>query len=422
MSNSSGAPTNGARTVAPTLIAVLALLTAVAPLATDMYLPAFPHMATDLGTTAAGVQLTLTAFLIGLGLGQLLIGPLSDAVGRRRPLLVGCLVCLISSIGCALAPNVELLGTARFVQGLSGAAGVVLARAIISDAARGTVAARLLGVVMIIAIVAPVVAPVSGGAIISAFGWRAVFWALAVLTLIMFLGSLLCAKETLPTTDRTRGGFAATLHSARMILGNRNYTGYLLTFCFAFTALFSYISASPFVMQNVMGLSAGVYSMLFGMNALVIVVTSSIAAALAGKVSYRAMITLGLSIAVVATTGLVVCIATGVPTAPTLVMFAVFQGALGFVFANTTTLALEEAREYAGTGSAFLGFLQFTLAAVIAPLVGLAGEDTALPMGIAMIVSVVLAVLAFATLTRAVTPEAEAASPDAVADTARVQA
>ncbi len=388
------------RPVTGTLIAVLALLTAVAPLATDMYLPAFPELAGDLGTGAAGVQLTLTAFLIGLGIGQLVIGPLSDAVGRRRPLLVGSLVCLGASIACALAPNVEVLTAARFVQGLSGAAGVVLARAIISDTARGAVAAKLLGVTMIISIIAPVIAPVTGGAIIASGGWRAVFWALSALTLVMFLGAAARADESLPGSARARGGVKATIAGARAALTNRYYVGYLLTFCFAFAALFAYISASPFVVQNVMGLSAGAYSLLFGLNALAIVTTSGVAAALADRVAYRAMITVRLTAAVLAGAGLLACVLNGVPTLPTLVLFAVFQGSLGFIFANATTLALAETGEHAGTGSAFLGFLQFTLAAVVSPLVGLRGEHTAVPMGLAMAVSIALAALAFATLTR----------------------
>ncbi|MEV5650325.1 multidrug effflux MFS transporter [Nocardia sp. NPDC052254] len=387
--------------VRPALIAVLALLTAVAPLATDMYLPAFPRMAEDLHTSAAGIQLTLTAFLIGLGLGQLFIGPLSDATGRRRPLLAGSLVCLAAGIVCAVAPNVGVLAGARFVQGLGGAAGIVLARAIISDTARGAAAAKLLGIVMIISVISPVVAPLSGGAIVTAGGWRAVFWALSGLTLLMVAGAALVVRESLPESARTRGGFAATVHGGRVVLGNRNYVGYLLTFCFAFAALFAYISASPFVMQDVMGLSAGVYSMIFGLNALFIVVTSAAATALAGRVSYRAMITAGLAVAAVATIGLFASVLADVPAVPTLVCFALFQGALGLIFSNATALALAETGAHAGTGSAFLGFLQFALAAVVSPLVGLWGEQTARPMAVMMIVSVGLSVLAYTTLTRA---------------------
>lgn len=374
---------------------VLALLTAVAPLATDMYLPAFPAMAGELGTSASSIQLTLTAFLLGLGLGQLVIGALSDGMGRRRPILVGSLVCLVASIACALAPNVEILAAARFVQGLSGAAGVVLARAIISDTSRGAVAAKLQGVLIIISVIAPVVAPLTGGVIIANVGWRPVFWVVAALTLIMFLGTVTRVRETLPKSARTRGGLKATATGARAVLANRQYVGYLLTFCFAFTALFAYISASPFVIQNVMGMSTGAYTLVFSLNALVIFITSSAASALAGRVRYRGMIAGGLAVALVATSGLVLAILSGLPTVPTLVLFACFQGSLGFVFSNATAMALEEAGAHAGTGSAFLGFLQFFLAAAVSPLVGIMGEDTALPMGLAMITSIVLSVLAF---------------------------
>ena len=391
------------RPVPGILVAVLALLTAVAPLATDMYLPAFPDMARDLGSSASGIQLTLTAFLVGLGLGQLVIGPLSDSIGRRRPLVVGSLVCLVASAACAVAPTIEVLGAARFIQGLSGAAGVVLARAIIADTARGTAAAKLLGVVMVISVIAPVIAPLSGGAIIASFDWRAVFWVQGALTVVMLAGVLAFVPESLPEQARTRGGFRATVAGARTALANRSYVGYLLTFCFAFAALFAYISASPFVIQNVMGMSTGTYTIVFGVNALVITGTSAVAAALAGRADYRKMIMAGLAVGVLASIGLLLAALNGMPTVVSLVLFACFQGSLGFVFSNATTLALAETDRNAGTGSAFLGFLQFTLAAVVSPLVGLAGEESAVPMGVAMTVAIVLAAIAFAVLPRRTT-------------------
>ena len=234
------------------LILLLALLTAVGPLSIDLYLPAFPGMAGDLNTTAAGIQLTMTTFLVGLGLGQLFIGPLSDGIGRRKPLLIGTFVCAAASAICAVAPSVEILASARFLQGLGGAAGVVLARAIVSDTARGAAAAKLLGVLTIICVIAPVIAPLAGGAIIAAAGWRAVFWILGALVLVLFVWGLFGAKEALAEEDRNHGGIKTTLHVAKEVLSNRNYTGYLLTFCFAFAGLFAYISASPFIIQNIM--------------------------------------------------------------------------------------------------------------------------------------------------------------------------
>ncbi|GAA1489136.1 multidrug effflux MFS transporter [Brachybacterium sacelli] len=381
-------------------VAVLVLLTAVAPLSIDMYLPAFPTLAEELGSTATGVQLSMTAFLVGMALGQLFVGPLSDGIGRRAPLLAGTFVCFVASVVCAIAPSIEILIGARFLQGLGGAAGVVLARAIVSDTARGALAAKLLGALMIVSVIAPVAAPLAGGALIAGIGWRGVFWVVAGLVLLMFLAAAVVATESLPTRERTSGGVPATFRAAREVLSNRTYTGYLLTFCLSFAALFAYISASPFVIQNILGFSTTTFSLLFAVNAVAITVTSAVAAALAGKIAYRRMTGWGLSAGAVAAVGLLVCALSGVPMLPTLVLFALFQGSLGFVFANATALALQETGRNAGTGSAFLGFLQFMLAALVSPLVGLAGEATAVPMGIVMVIAMGLAVASFLVLPR----------------------
>ncbi|WP_342023335.1 multidrug effflux MFS transporter [Arthrobacter citreus] len=400
MPHSTATPPSAAQRTSGQLILLLALLTAVGPLSIDLYLPAFPGVAGDLSTTAAGIQLTMTTFLVGLGLGQLFIGPLSDGIGRRKPLLIGTFVCAAASVVCAVAPNVEILASARFLQGLGGAAGVVLARAIVSDTARGAAAAKLLGVLTIICVVAPVIAPLAGGAIIATAGWRAVFWVLAVLVLALFVWAVFGARETLAARDRNQGGIKTTLHVAKVVLSNRNYTGYLLTFCFAFAGLFAYISASPFIIQNIMGLSETRFSLIFAMNALCITIVSVIAAALAGRVSYRRMISIGLVVAVLAAAGLLTFALNATPMVPMLVLFALFQGSLGFIFGNATALALDEAGHHAGTGSAFLGCLQYVLAAAVAPIVGLGGEDTAVPMGITMVVFAVLAAVSYLTLTR----------------------
>lgn len=378
----------------------LAMLTAVAPLSIDMYLPGFPRMAIDLSTTASGVQLTMTAFLVGMALGQLFIGPLSDGLGRRRPLLIGTVVGLLATVVCAIAPTIEILGTARFIQGLGGAAGVVLARAIISDTARGAAAAKLFSVLLIITVIIPVLAPLAGGAVIVAAGWRAVFWVIAALFLVVLVIALIWVKETLPREERTTGGIKATMRATREVLGNRNYTGYLLTFTLGFGALFAYISASPFVMQNIMGLSEGQFSLMYALIALAITVSSAVSAGLAGKVAMRTMIRIGLVLSVIAAAALLVAIVNGVPTVATLIILAVLQLGFGMFFGSATTLTLEESGHHSGTGSAFLGFLQFALAAVVAPLVGIAGEDSAMPMGIAIVGFVVLAAIAFFALTR----------------------
>ncbi|MDK1326411.1 multidrug effflux MFS transporter [Arthrobacter sp. zg-Y1143] len=399
------------------LTGILALLTAVAPLSIDMYLPAFPHMAQDLDTTATGIQLTMTAFLVGLALGQLLIGPLSDGVGRRKPLLIGSFVALLATVVCALAPNVEILTAARFLQGLGGAAGIVLARAIVSDTSRGPAAAKLLGVLTMISVIAPVVGPLAGGAILSAGSWRTVFWVLSILVLLMFLGALFGVRETLDDADRNRGGLKTTFKVAGIVLRNRNYTGYLLTFCFSFAGLFAYIAASPFVVQNILGLSETRFSLIFAMNAVAITIVSAVAAALAGKAPYRTMISIGLAVGLLAAAGMLITVANGTPMVPTLVLFAVFQGSMGMIFGNATVLALEEAGHHAGTGSAFLGSLQFLLAALVSPLVGLWGEETGVPMGAAMLGFLILAAASYLLLTRKAPNTVPDAVPNTTADT-----
>lgn len=375
-------------------LSILTALTAIAPLSIDMYLPGFPAMVTELGATSSAIQLTMTTFLLGMAIGQLVIGPLSDALGRRLPLIAGSVLCLAATVVCAVAPDATLLAVARFAAGFGGAAGIVLARAMISDTAEGPAVARLLGVLSVIGVIAPVIAPLAGGAMTTG-GWRAVFWVLAALLAVLLVGVLIWGRETLPRERRTRGGLKAVFASAGEVLRNRAYVGYVLVFGFSFAALFAYISASPFVIQTMLGFDAGTYSLLFALNAVAITATSAAAAALAGKVELRRMIGIGLTVAVVAAFVLLLLALSGVPTLPTLIAFGVLQASMGFIFGNATTLAVGQAAEHAGTASAFLGFLQFILAAATAPVVGLAGEASAVPMGIAMVVAMIVAVWAF---------------------------
>ncbi|NIH96350.1 DHA1 family bicyclomycin/chloramphenicol resistance-like MFS transporter [Mycolicibacterium fluoranthenivorans] len=388
------------------LIAVLALLSAVTPLSIDMYLSAFPEMAAEFGTSASMIQLTLTALLIGLAVGQLVIGPLSDRYGRRTPLLVGSLVCLVASLLCIVSPTAPVLIALRFAQGFGGAAGVVISRAIVADRATGAAAARLFGVLMVIGALAPVIAPVLGGFIVADLGWRAVFAALAVLNALMLLGVVFFTPESLPRDRRRPGGLAALRASTRTVLSNRRYLGYTLALAFVFTALFSYISASPFVLQNIVGLSPRVYSLTFGGCAVVMAVMSALSARLVTRVEPRTLLAAGVA-AMVVVTGLLLITVTagGVAPVPTIALMACFMASMGFIVANAMALATAEVRYAAGTGSAVLGFLQYALGAGASPLVGLAGEHSAVPMGIAMFGAAVLAAVALMVFTRGPRPE-----------------
>lgn len=377
------------------LIGALALLSAVAPLAIDMYLPSFPEMANDLGTSATGVQLTLTAFMVGLASGQLVIGPISDSVGRRRPLLLGTLICLLASIGCALAPTIEVLATARFVQGFAGAAGIVLARAIITDISHGPATAKLMSMMMIIGGVMPVLAPLAGGTILQFTSWRGVFWVISALVVAMVLAVIAVVPESLPGTRRHTGGLRALMSNTGRVFGNRTYLCATATYALSFGTLFSYISASPFVLQNVVGLSALHYSVAFGVNSLGIMLASWIASRLADRVDTRRTLGGGLVGLLTASAALLVTVLLGSPAAPVMALMFCVTFSMGLILGNASAIAMQSVAGTAGTGSAFLGAGQFLLAAVVSPLVGLAGDVDALPMTISMVACAALASAAF---------------------------
>ena len=376
------------------LLPALALLSAVAPLATDMYLPSLPQMASELGSTAAGVQLTLTAFLAGLGCGQFVIGPLSDALGRRRPLLAGTALCLLASVLCALSDRLELLVAARFLQGFAGAAGVVLARAIIADISTGAEIARRMSLMMVIGGVAPVLAPTLGGLVAEQAGWRAVLWVLVGLVALMCLSVVVVVRETLPPASRRRGGLRVLLANGRQVLQRRRYIGYGLTVVAAFGSLFAYIAASPFVLQNVVGLSPTVYAVVFGANAAALILANVVNARLVSRVAPERMLRTGI-VALVACTAVLLglVLVPDPPAWPVLLLLWLSLASLGLVFGNASALALSQVRDLAGTGSAFLGSLQFLGGALVAPVVGLAGEADARPMALAMFTAAVLAAL-----------------------------
>jgi DHA1 family bicyclomycin/chloramphenicol resistance-like MFS transporter len=380
----------------------------VTPFSIDMYLSAFPEMAAEFGTSPSMVQLTLTTFLVGLASGQLVIGSLSDRFGRRRPLIIGTVACLAVSVICVAAPSIEALVALRFAQGFAGAAGVVIARAVIADRARGAAAARLFAVMMLISVLAPITAPMLGGVVVTALSWRAVFAVLAAMNLLMLLGVVFVVDESLPTHRRRPGGLKALAESTASVLGNRAYLGYTLCMAFTAAAMFGYIGASPFVLQNILGFSPAMYSVTFGSCALAVGVGSLISARLVKTASPRRVLIGGVSALVVVTAAMLVNVAVGhVIGWATIALMACFMGSIGFVYANATALATTEVRHAAGTGSAVLGFLQYGMGAVTPPLVGLAGETSAMPMGLVMFGAAVVAATALFTLTRGHVPEAD---------------
>lgn len=382
--------------ITPALLVTLALLSAVAPFATDLYLPAFPTMVADLHTSATAIQLTLTAFLLGLAAGQLLFGPLSDRYGRVRPLLLGATVCVVASAATVFAPTVEMLIGARFVQGFAGAAGMVIGRAVIADLASGKAAARAFSLMMIVGGVAPVVAPLAGGFLIAPIGWRGALAVIFVLSTLMLAAVLLVVRET--HTEHRRAEMRSprsTEGSPLRDLTSRTYVGNVVAFCGAFATMMAYISASPFIYQSMMGLSAGQYGAMFGVNALALLSMSALSARLTVRHDVRHVAAVGLAAILVAATTLLILASSGVAAGWLALPLLVTVGSMGLVFGNTTALALGAAPRAAGTASAVLGATQFGLAAVVSPLVSIGGEDTAVPAAIVMVCASSLAAAGF---------------------------
>ncbi|MGX7731333.1 multidrug effflux MFS transporter [Rhodococcus sp. 2H158] len=379
----------------------LALLSATAPLATDMYLPGLPVMSESLGTSTVGIQLTLTTFMAGLGVGQLIVGPLSDGWGRRRLLLAGTVVLALSSALCATAPTVEVLIAARLIQGFSGGTGIVLARAVIADRARGNEAARLFSIMMIIGGVAPIVAPLLGGVLLGPIGWRGIFWVLTGLAVLMIVAVLTVVPETLPPERRHSGGLETLARNFGTVIGNRRFVGYAATFALGFGAMFSYISASPFVVQEVLGMTPGQFSLIFAVNSVGLVAGNIVNTRLIGRFEVRNLLRYGVTQMLAAGVLLVLAVLVA-DTNRWLVLPLLFLvvSSLGFVMGNATALAQGQVPKAAGTGSAVMGASQFGLAALVSPLVGLGGEDTALPMALAIAISAALSMTALLTLTR----------------------
>lgn len=379
------------------MLMILALLSATAPLATDMYLPGLPVLGEDLGTSTQMVQLTLTTFMVGLGIGQLIVGPLSDGWGRRKLLLGGAVAFAASGALSAIAPSAEALIGARLLQGLSGGAAIVLARAVIADRAKGDAAAKLFSIMMIIGGVAPVIAPLAGGALLGPVGWRGIFWVLTGAGILMVVGVLTLIPETLPPERRHGGGLSALARNMRYVVGNRRYVGYALTFMFGFGALFSYISASPFVLQDVLGLTPGQFSIVFGVNSIGIVGGSIVNTTLIGRFHARQLLKFGVLMLLTAGALLVLEVTVGgAHLWAVLSLLFLVTTAMGFVMGNATALGQSEVPQAAGTGSALMGAGQFGLAALVSPLVG----GSATGMATSILVCAGVAVAALLTLTR----------------------
>jgi DHA1 family bicyclomycin/chloramphenicol resistance-like MFS transporter len=373
------------------LALLLGGLSAFGPLSLDMYLPGLPQLGRELDASASATQLTLTACLAGLALGQLVAGPLSDRLGRRRPLLAGVALYAAASLLCALAPSIAVLILLRFVQGAAGAAGIVIGRAVVRDLYEGDAAARLFSSLMLVGGVAPILAPVIGGQLLHVTDWRGIFVVLAGLGAALLVAAFAGLPESLPPERRNSEGLAGTRRALRVLAADRRFAGYALTSGFVMGAMFAYIAGSPFVLQEIYGLSPQAFSLVFAANGLGIMAASYLSRSLIGRLRPAQLVHLGVAIAGLGAALLLVAVLLEAPVSFVLPALFLVVSPVGLVGPNATALALADHPSIAGAASALLGVAQFLIGAVAAPLVGLAGSGSALPLGFTVVAMVAAA-------------------------------
>jgi DHA1 family bicyclomycin/chloramphenicol resistance-like MFS transporter len=379
---------------------MLASLVSLGPAVNDMYLPAFPIMAEDLSTSASLVQLSLTACLLGLAIGQLIAGSLSDIYGRRTPLLIGLIIFIISSILCALSSSIWFLIVLRFIQGMAGAAGIVIARATVRDLYSGVELTKFFALLMLINGAAPILSPIIGGQLLLFTSWSGIFLVLSIIGVVILLVVTFGLSETLPLEKRSKGGIKNTLLTFRRLLSDRLFMGYALSQGLVFAAMFAYIAGSPFVLQIIYHVSPQIFSILFGINGLGIIIASQLTARLASHINLSKLFISGLIIASIGGVTLLVMILFGAGLYAILPPLFLVVSSVGIVSTTSFSLAMENQSQSAGSAAALIGVISFILGAVVSPLVGIGGSYTAIPLGVVIVVTDVGSLLCYVILIR----------------------
>ena len=379
---------------------LLGAFVAIGPLTIDMYLPALPTITTQLETTSAAVQLTLTGTLVGLALGQLVLGPVSDALGRKRPLLAGTALHVLASLLVLVAPNLAVLGALRVLQGVGTAAGAVIALAIVRDLYDGRAAATMLSRLFLVLGAAPVLAPAIGGELLRFTSWRGIFALLAVYGVLMVVVGARALPETLPPERRQSSGVVGTLRGYRSLFRDRAYVGLVLVAGLTMAGLFSYVSGSAFVYQEEFGLDEQQFGLLFGAGAFWLIAATQANPLLLRRFSPQQLLVAGTVAGAAGGAALVMLAGTGTGGLPAVVVSLwVVLFACGLALPNAPALALSRHGEAAGTAAALLGAVQFGVGAVVSPVVGLLGND-AVAIGIVVVTALTLAIVVLVTVVR----------------------
>ncbi|MGI2326911.1 Bcr/CflA family efflux MFS transporter [Planococcus sp. YIM B11945] len=381
------------------LALLLSLLGILAPLNIDMYLPSFPGIAADFGARASLVQLSLTTCLIGLAVGQLIMGPISDAQGRRKPILIAVSLFALSSILCALSTSITMLIVARFLQGFTASAGVVLSRAVVRDVFSGRELTKFYSLLMVINSTAPLAAPLAGGAILALpfANWQTIFYFLGFLGILIVVTVGAKLPETLPLEKRSPSSIGQSVRTMGSLLRDRAYIGYTLIAGFVHGGSFAYVSGTPFVYQGIYGVSPQAFSVLFGMNGLAIILGSYLIGKFSGIIPEKRLLQIAVMAASAASFVLLIATILQGPLASIVVPIFIYMITIGMILTSSFTLALREQGHRAGSASAVIGMLPLLIGAIVSPFVGI-DETTAVPMGAILFITSFIGLIAFYTL------------------------
>lgn len=382
------------------LALLLGSLALLGPFTIDMYLPSFPTIVKEYNTSASFVQISLTTCLLGLGLGQLIIGPMSDVQGRRKPMLIFLVLYLLASLTCAIAPNIYTFIGARFVQGFAAAGGLVISRAVVRDVYSGRELTKFFALLMLVSNLGPIIAPIAGGGILAVTNWTGVFFVLACVGLVLFLTVAWKLEESLPEENRVPSNFAQILKNFGSLLRDRQFAGYALTQGFIIAGIFAYVSGIPFVYQNIYGVSPQGFSLLFGLNGVALIIGSQLVGRYSDVISEKGFLKFGLLLSNLAGLLLLTALLLKAPLIAVVIPIFFLVASIGIIATTSFTLAMESQGHIAGSASALLGLLPFILGSLTAPLVGIAGEYTAIPMGVVIFLASFLAFLSYFGLVR----------------------
>ena len=358
--------------IPPLLLGVLALVSAAEPMPINMYLAGLPQLGDEFDIDQAAAQLTITFFLAGMAIGQLVAGPVSDSRGRRGLFIAGAAGLLLATAAAALAPGIWTLYIARLAQGLAGGTAVVLARAAGVDLVRGPEVARIFSILMLLGGIAPVLGPIIGGLLVEPVGWRGIFWVLVAINAMILAGVVFAVPETLPAERRKDAGFAPMLASARSLFSDGAYVGFAVAFITSFGTTFAYVAASAYVLQEHYGFSPVQYSAIFATNTTGLFIVGLVNARIVRKLGPLRIVKVGNAILLAAVIGLVAATLYDAPAPVTLSLLFITVASMGVNMPNNSALAVSRATGMAGSASAFMGSGQFIVAGLLSPLVGLA--------------------------------------------------